>query len=306
MTGSYKVYFYGITFRTAGTLNDSLIISYADGSHYEYENCYLWSGTSGSTSHIQIGQGDAQVFTKLKNTTIRFGSTAQRLRVFGKVVLEGCTLSSAGTAPASLIDFSGADPAGSQADLIGCDLAHLGANNLVDDSTSAASTARFFQCKLGASFSMSATQTNTNRSSAEVYVYDCASGDTHGLFGYKNGLGSVVSDTGIYFTSGAAAQSWKVVTTASASLYTPFETPFIDWYNTSLSALTPYIEILRDGSATAAGAGTGSWTGEAGTAWSGKIGLGSSITPAENGHIRARIAVGEPSITVYVDPQIRV
>jgi hypothetical protein len=253
-------------------------------------------------------------------------------------------LSSAGTAPASLIDFSGTDPAGSQADLIGCDLAHLGANNLVDNSTSAASTARFFQCKLGASYSMSATQTNTNRSSAEVYVYDCASGDTHGLFGYKNGLGSVVSDTGIYFTSGAAAQSWKVVTTASASLYTPFETPFIDWYNTSLSALTPYIEILRDGSATAyqddevwidimaktagaspisslstdrmtvlgtpadqaAGAGTGSWTGEAGTAWSGKIGLGSSITPAENGHIRARIAVGEPSITVYVDPQIRV
>jgi hypothetical protein len=30
-----------------------------------------------------------------------------------------------------------------------------------------------------------------------------------------------------------------------------------------------------------------------------------SITPAEVGHIQARIVVGEPSITVYADPQIR-
>ena len=53
-----------------------------------------------------------------------------------------------------------------------------------------------------------------------------------------------------------------------------------------------------------AGAGLGSWTGEGGTAWSGKADAG-SITPAESGAIRGRWVVGEPSITVYVDPQIR-
>ena len=190
---------------------------------------------------------------------------------------------------------------------------------------------------------MLATQTNLNRSSAEVYVFDCASGDTHGLFGYANAMGSVVSDTGIYFTAGAAAQSWKIVTTANCSFYTPFETPWFGYYNTGTSAITPYVEILRDGSATAyqddevwmdiaakvtttstlatlysdrmmllgtaanqdAGAGLGSWTGEGGTAWSGKLALGSSITPAENGHIQARIVVGEPASTVYADPQGR-
>jgi hypothetical protein len=189
---------------------------------------------------------------------------------------------------------------------------------------------------------MLATQTHLNRSSAECYVFDCASGDTHGLFGYANTMGSVVSDTGIFFTSGAAAQSWKIVTTANCSFYTPFETPWFGYYNTVTTSITPYVEILRDGSTTAyqddevwldvmakttsgstqsslttdrmtllgtpanhaAGAGLGSWTGESGTAWSGKLVM-ASLTPAEAGHIQARIVVGEPSVTVYVDPQIR-
>jgi hypothetical protein len=188
-----------------------------------------------------------------------------------------------------------------------------------------------------------ATQAALNRSTAEVYAFDCATGDTHGLIAYVNPLGAISSDTGIYFTSGAAAQSWKITTTANASFYLPFVTPWLGYYNTGTSAITPYLEILRDGSATAydddevwldvaakttsgstqatlytsrmtllgspaanaAGAGLGSWTGESGTAWSGKIALGSSITPAEAGHIQARIVVGQPSITVYADPQVR-
>jgi hypothetical protein len=54
----------------------------------------------------------------------------------------------------------------------------------------------------------------------------------------------------------------------------------------------------------AAGAGLGSWTGESGTAWSGKVDSGSTITPAENGHIRGRVVVGVASSTFYVNPQI--
>jgi len=192
---------------------------------------------------------------------------------------------------------------------------------------------------------MLATQTHLNFSSAEVFVLDCSSGDTHGLFGYQNALGSVVSDTSIFFTAGAAAQSWKIQTTANCSYYTPFTTPWISYYNTTLTAITPYAEFLRDLSATAykddevwcevlakvtnastqgtpysdrmtllgtpanqaAGAGLGSWTGEDSlVAWSGKLGLNATITPAEVGPISMRFVVGKPSSTVYADPQIRV
>ncbi len=345
IAGAFRLYFYGITFRTAGSsVGDGLFLAQTDGMHVEYEECYLWNGNT-AAAKIQIGgtSGDAQAFGKLKKCTLRFGATGQNLNVSGRLVMEGGEVSSAGSAPSSLVSFAVTDSAGSTAEFLGVDLSHCGSGNLVADSTTAAGVARFAQCKLGSGYVMLATQTNLNRSSAEVYVFDCASGDTHGLFGYANAMGSVVSDTGIYLTAGAAAQSWKIVTTAYCSFYTPFETPWFGYYNTGTSAITPYVEILRDGSATAyqddevwmdiaakvtttstiatlysdrmtllgtaanqdAGAGLGSWTGEGGTAWSGKLALGSSITPAENGHIQARIVVGEPSITVYADPQIR-
>ena len=229
-------------------------------------------------------------------------------------------------------------------EVFGFDLTHLDATTptLIADSTTQTFLARLVNCKLPSGLVHLATQTATNRGAGEVYLHDCAVGDSHGFFGYYNPMGSIVSDTGIYVTAGAAAQSWKIVTTANCSYYTPFETPWFGYYNTVTTSIAPYVEILRDGSTTAyqddevwldvmaktntgstqsalttdrmtllgtpanhaAGAGLGSWTGESGTAWSGKLVM-ASLTPAEVGHIQARIVVGEPSITVYADPQIR-
>ena len=341
--GAFRYFFYGVTFRTAGTTAAHLFTSASDGAHSVFESCYLWLGSTNSGSIIGVGSNDLQAFTEFKNTTLRFGHAAQTLAVSGRCQMDGGSISSSGTANTSFVSFLVTDSTGSEFEAIGADLSFLGSNNLVANSTSAAGTAKFAQCTLGTGYAMLATQTNLNRSSAECWVFDCASGDTHGLFGYANAMGSVVSDTGIYFTAGAAAQSWKIVTTANCNFYTPFETPMFGYYNSTLSAITPYVEILRDGSATAyqddeawveffaktttgftqstlytdrmtilgtpanqaAGAGLGSWTGESGTAWSGKLGLGASITPAEVGHISARIVVGAPSVTVYADPQIR-
>lgn len=57
----------------------------------------------------------------------------------------------------------------------------------------------------------------------------------------------------------------------------------------------------------AAGTGTGNWTGENATAWSGKVDSGSAVTPAESGYLSGRIAVGLASIAgvLYVEPVIR-
>jgi len=263
--------------------------------------------------------------------------------VSARVVLEGCTFPNSSTG--GLFSFSTLDPGGGDLEVVGCDLTNV--TPLVRDSTTQAATARFVNCKLAASAVILATQTAANRSGAEAYVFDCASGDTHGLYGYYNALGQVVSDTGIFYTDGAAAQSWKITTTANASTEAPFVTAWINVYNSTLSAITPRLEVLRDGSTTAfknsevwaetsakvtanstrstlysgrrsitdfvagtagadlsAGAGLGSWTGEGGTAWSGKVDAG-AVTPAELGDVRMRVSVALASTTVYVDPQIR-
>jgi hypothetical protein len=348
MAGAFRVFLYGITLRTAGGTADNMVLGGTDGCHFEYESCYFWHGNTGANSGIFTATADVQSFVKAKNCTFRLNLTTARIGLVSKLVIEGGELAATGTIPTGgLFIAATTDPAGASVEAVGFDMSYLGSNPIVGNATTNVFTARFAQCKLGTGFVPLATQTNLNRSSAEVYLFDCAVGDTHGFFGYYNPMGSVISDgiggSGIYFTSGAAGQSWKITTTPHCSYYTPFETPWFGYYNTVTTAITPYVEILRDGSTTAyqdnqvwfdvaakttsgfvtaslftdrmtllgsptnlpAGAGLGSWTGESGTAWSGKVELGSSITPAEVGHIQARIVVGAPSITVYADPQIR-
>lgn len=340
-----KVYMYGLTLRTAGATADVIQIGgAADGMHAELEDCYFWQGNTAGSGHIVFGRsgGDANTFVKLRNCTLRFAGASQQCRVGAKLQIEGGSLSSAGTAPTSLFFFNN-DGGGAEVSCEGFDLTHL-TGNMVGDATFQSATVRLSRCKLGVFPPTIAAQTVNNRGSAEVFVFDCATGDTHGLMAHVNAFGTTSSDTGIYFTSGSAAQSWKITTTSVATYYTPYESPWFGYYNTGTSAITPYVEIARDVSSTPyqdeevwmdvaakvtsgstnstiyssrmalmgspvdipAGAGTGSWSPGGGSPdWSGKLELASSITPAEAGHISARIVVGEPLITVYADPQIR-
>lgn len=334
-----KLYYYGLTLRNAGSGDKSITFSTLEGSSTVVENCYLWLGNTGSSSRINFGSTANSNVHVIKDITIRFGATAQAVVFGNRHYADNITISSSGSAPTNLFNiYTG------PVFLRGCDLSH--ATGTLIPNTPNPGSITLDRCKLGSGVTVLAAQTsNPTLASASVLLLDCSSGDTHGIFGFYNALGSAVSDTGIYFTAGAAAQSWKIVTTANASFYHPFVTPPIEWYHTGTSAITPYLEILRDGSTTAyqndeiwaefaakvtasstkatfysdrkdidpgasaadqaAGAGTGSWTGEAASAWSGKIDSGTSLTPAEAGYITARVFVGEPSITVYVDPQIR-
>lgn len=341
-SGPLFIYVYGITLRTAGGTTDNFSII-GVRTHWEFESCYFWNGNTNGSSDPPLGNTVASNYIRFLNCTFRFGATTQSLILRGaRIDFEYCSISSAGSAPALLFQDNTSGPSNPDIKLIGCDLSSA-TGTLLGDCGYASRTVQFIQCKLAANVTVLAAQTYTNKMGGVVYVFDCSSGDTHGLFGYYDALGSCVSDTGIYYTTGAAAQSWKIVTTANCSYYTPFVSPFVDFYNTGTAQITPYFEILRDGSTTAyqnnqvwaeffvkttsgstqstsyndrmallgtaanqaAGAGTGSWTGKGASAWSGKVDSGSAVTPAENGHIRGRVAVGEPSITVYVDPQIR-
>ncbi len=350
MAGAFRVYCYGLTFRTAGSGAATFGMAQTDGTHRVYENCLIWFDNSGSTASgrgILIGTGDIQCFVHLKNCTIRYNASSQhQINLSGRLLVEGGSVSSLGGAPSPFIFAAATDNAGAVANFVGFDASHLGSGTLVGNFNTAAGTVRFVQCKLGSGYTALGTQTHLNFSSVEVLIHDCATGDTHGRFEYHNAMGSVVSDQGIYFTSGAAAQSWKITATANCSFSTPFVTPWIGWYHSGTSSITPRLEILRDGSTTAFtdaqvwsewsakvtpgtviptfyddrqalsafaagtagvaqanGAGLGSWTGESGTAWSGKLDSGSAFIPAEVGDIAARVCVGDPSITVYINPE---
>lgn len=339
----------GLTLRTAGSTTDSLTIGSSDNSFISGEDVYLWNGNSATSSSIRLGASSTtnQMAVRLKNCTFRFGSTGQSISVRCKADIIGGSLSSAGSIPTSIFTTTtGTMPGG--VDLDGFDFSALSTNELVGDCLTPLRV-KGSNCKASSGFVPLGTQSSGNLSGAEVLLLNTASGDTHYNMIHATPQGSLVIDTGIYANDGATSDgsqhtTWKIVTTSSASYFNPYVSPWVRKYNSILSAITPYLEILRDGSATAynddqvwgefaaqatsgsplasfysdrrgfaasaaaqaTGVGTSGWTGEGGTAWSGKLAPTSSITPAEVGHLGARVCVGAASSTVYVDPLIRV
>jgi hypothetical protein len=200
---------------------------------------------------------------------------------------------------------------------------------------------------LGASFVALAAQTSTSIGGGSCLLLDCSAGDIHYFLGHYDALGETTVDTSIYATDNIndTNLSWKIVTTANVSYATPYRSPWFPAYNDNTStAITPSLEIVRSGSATAykddevwsewlypgtsgypkavlvsdarglvataadqtTGAlGASDWSGENATSWFGKLAPTASFTPSEVGHIQARVCVGKASSTVYVDPQIR-
>jgi len=341
---SRKIYQYGITYRTAGTSAENIRINMGGNSHYELEECYIWQGNTGTAGYIGFNAtGDKLGHTRCKNCTFRFGSVNQEFRLSSDVVIEGGSISSAGSIPSTLVELTTIDSTGGTMVLEGMDLSHLTNTTILGSVTRNTPKISLVNCKLGTGMVMIGTQTVLNKATGSVTMFDCDSGDNHMSFAYADILGSIVMEQTIKFTSGAANQSWKIVTTANCSYFTPFVCPWIDLYNDVLTSQSPYLEILRDGSTTAyqddevwgefaykntvnttksdfvndrmallgtptnqtAGAGLASWSGESGTAWSGKVEAG-SITAKEIGHIRGRLCVGLASTTVYLDPQVRV
>jgi len=340
----HKIFMYGITFRTSATSTGSkLNLGTVTKTHFEYEKCYFWLGSTKGLIDISISNStDDLIFFKFKNCTFRFGNVTQSIKVSENIIFEGGSISSLGVAPTNFLDFFGNRPAGGYVTFEGFDFSHLGGNNIVGNSTNLGGTVKIINCKMGVGFVLLANQTAGNRASSTVYLYDSSSGDTHMNFAYADAFGTIIMDSGIFFTSGVATVSWKIVTTANCTFFTPFVTPWLDKYNDVLTAQSPYLEILKNSAVAyqddevwgefsykgtsgfttstmvsdrmtilgtpadqTTGAGVASWTGDGAGAVSQKVESG-SITPLEIGHIRGRIIVGQPSSTVYVDPQIRV
>lgn len=152
---------------------------------------------------------------------------------------------------------------------------------------------------------------------------------------------SIYANDGAEYNIAGSKHSWIVAGNANTTRAYPYISPWFSKYNEGTSAITPSIEILRNDSATAftdievwgefaakttsgfpistiynnygghlatganqtAGMGLSSWTGESGTAWSGKL-VSPSMTPAEIGYISSRVLVAGNHV-VYVDPTIR-
>lgn len=352
-TGAFKVYWYGLCFRISGTGSSQHSLANTDGAHHEYDTCYFWQGSNNGSLAILLGSNGtgANVYIKAKGCTFRFGATGQKFTSQSATFdIEGGGIHASSSAITTVITLAAAGhPATSS--ISDFDMSSISSTaTILGNCSNGTSRLTLYNCKLSTTWSGAwlATQTNLNKSGGAVTAFNCSTGDTHYEFAYADSFGVLTAVTTPYFDTGAKydgtnAVCWKIVTTANCSYYTPFVSPWIEKYHSGTSAITPYLEILRNDSTTAFnndevwgefsvqatsgsvlpvfkndrkaleasaasqanGAGLASWTGESGIAWSGKLDSGTSATPAEIGMLRARVCVGVTSTTVYVDPFIR-
>ena len=337
------LFVYGLIFKTSGSVSDSLSFSVSSRGNFRFENCQFLNYNTSSLSRIILLSASSGINGRIyfKNCSFGFGHESQGLRVqAGISVFENCNMHVGSTYPTTIL-LPNSSGGSSETEFIGCDLSNI--DNVLGYTSNRTYTVRLTQCKMKSGFVLINTPTgNQNRcflqdcfSGDEHYHFQFSDG--LGTLQVDTGIycNDAITDTPL---------SWKVVSTSNASLITPFVTPWISVYHSGTSAITPYLEIVRSGSSTAftdaevwaewsykgtsgstqatmaddrcALLGTPSnqtsssktasnWTGENATSWFGKIGPGSSLTPAESGDLAFRICVGIPSETVYVDPQIR-
>lgn len=336
-----RLFVYGMKFAVTG--NDQLRVSPTDGQHTEFEECQVALAGSGATLDIGTVNSDSNRYFRMRGGSISFGNANNGVRHFGAAVFEAVTLT--GTAPSVLVSsasrsgnlmrWDGCDLSlvtgtlvagntieASRIDFVNCKLGS-GVTRLTPATSNLSGTEVWiFDCASG----------------DQHYHFEY-----HNSLGNLTTETSIYANDGAQY-DGTNRCCWKIVTTADAHPYGPFITPWFGQYHDETSAVTLSIEILRDGSSTPFnniqvwgewaykgnsgsplasfvsdrravigsnsdqdnGIGTSNWTGEGGTAWSGKLQTPSTVTPAEIGDIRARVCVGLASTTVYVDPTVRI
>lgn len=348
--GAYRVMVDGIAIKHTNNTGLAIEVGNSDGSEYTLSNCKLWLAPN-SAARLNLGSTGStrNSCAKLINPDIKFGHASSTIIAYGRADIEGGGVNSSGVVPTALFGLVPIGSMTSSVQITGMDLSYV-TSTLLADQTSRAFALNISGSSLGAGVTPLATQTLTNRSSGEVYLYDCAVGDVHYALAHYSPIGSTEVVSTIYANDnptydGTNKCSWQITTTANASYWSPYVSPWIDQLPASVgSAVTPSFEVLRDGSATAynndevwaefaykgtsgscrlsfandrkvplaaaaaqatSSKGAGDWTGEGGSAWFGTLGLGSAITPQEAGYVRGRVCVGAPSSTLYVDPTIR-
>lgn len=263
--GAYDVYVYGLNVYngTNATAAAYIFANFTDGGHFEFESCTFWLRGSNSTSTALVlgsagGSATGNTYTKLKNCTIKFGQVTHGIQIRGQgfIELEGCTLDSGGTAPTTL--FIPSTNNGTIVRCEGCDFG-FATTNLVGDAVGLGTLHyTFTNCEIGASTVMVAPTSVLNKGQTSVWMFNCASGDTHYSFYHGDAFGETYATDDVYAADGARFDglrrlSWQIVTRANnCSYYTPYVSPWMDQYNNKIGvSFTPYLECYRAGNASA-------------------------------------------------------
>lgn len=326
----------GIIFNagSGGTSSGSVLLGSANSTQ-RFVNCAMRLLGTATTARVTTNNGPGSC-TIFESTSVRFGSTSQRIQVATKFLWRnssGNAVEVAGAfVPTTLIQVNG------YAIIEGVDLSNA-TSGLVDAQT-AGNTAILIikDCRLPATGLLMTGGLPTIHV-MDLQVIRSDSADTIYRNERHSYSGAQTTETTIIRTGGASDGtmpiSWKIVTSSGISWGFPFEAmPISIWNETTGSLVTLTLqgiwgggsvpnnddiwmdlEVLSSSSyplaslvttnkvtalttAAALPAGSGTWGGS-----TTKFALTASFTPTEKGPITIYVRAAKPSSTFYIDPK---
>jgi hypothetical protein len=285
---------------------------------------------AGTTNNTQLVRLESCVLTTHQNT-----AAGIQIRK-ANVTMVGCTHTFAGaTKAAVLFDFiQGTAPT---LTILDSDLSGFDAGNYFD-VTNIQGPVTLVNVKRHATPGLKTGTWADNSGSITII-------DADGGFEYCNRLGTLTESASVYanngFTRLGTNYSWQIVTTAACSEQEPFVTPWAMRPSDDTAEIDVGFEIVHDSATdvhnrnlwpeieyvSAASLGTLSsgrnaepfdgtavdwtntattWTGTGGMTNSNEQGVYRTFTPFAGSLLRGRLAVGEASKTLYVDPLLRI
>lgn len=244
---------YGITFKAATSSNNAVInIGNVTGLDTYLQDCILQGVGTGASGKFVMGLGTVSYsgIIRTRNCQFIFANTGAGFNIGGDWADIGSNLDVGPTHPTmlfsacispSMLNFNGSNLAANPNKYFLGNSAHW-------------FEARLANCKLNASATIMDTVTGVGQ--GNVYLFDCASGDTEYNFAHYNYRGNTVVNSSIYLSAGAtfdgSTHYSMAVTGVNVSRAAPYNSPWIDKRSDGslASAITPSLQAARDGSAT--------------------------------------------------------
>lgn len=337
-------YVYGLRFKVGGTGTTGILsFANSDLDSITLEDCFFHiNGTGGSSYCLFGGISIIRTECRVINCSAKFGLAGQGIHIGGRVWIEGGVYPDPTSVVPTVLIEGTTRAYGFWAN--GVDFSNQTSGTLfAAPGTGVAPTFFLSQCKLGAAtLSAALTVAGSEFYLYDCSTGDTHYKFAHySYLGSTTVNSTIYANDGAEYNSAGDKVSWSVAGNNNTSRGAPYVSPWFSRYNELTAAIAPEIEILRNGTTTPytdtevwgewslktvggsplatlysdfgghlsagadqdSGVGLSGWTGESGSAWSGKL-VCPSVTPAEIGHISARVVVTGDFI-VYVDPQIR-
>jgi hypothetical protein len=341
-TGSFtmiflgSVHFDGLILNGGTGVNATIGFGGGAGDTFRLDNCAInLRGNGAGVANLNFGTTANGYLVELNNTTISYAMAANYTYVYGHLRWNNTPNAISGVVPNRL--FMQPASRGSHVEVNGVDLSFIDTTIVEDVAGAQAGTYKFNDCKLHGSVLRSPASLSS--SSVELLYTRCSSGVGNSNLYKANRFGTLDIETTVIRTGGASDNTtpvaWKVVSSAVNNYSLPFTCPPISiWNDTVGSAVTATIECTGS-SPTATDAqvwleleylgDSASMRGffvndgatdllatpvtqtVSGAAWGGGTNpfkLAVTFTPQQRGWIYARVKVGKPSSTVYIDPMV--